>query len=414
MNLPATRVSQSPATLAPLLPGAVVLTVCFLAGDALRGVLGLKVPGNMLGLFLLLALLGVGIVKLRHVEAAAGTLLGILPLLFVPLFVGAAQDRRFWAERGTIFAGAILVGLLALWAIVGHLAQWLFARSPGGTHDPGPWTETEQEERRAVAAIPVPAATGEGVRTTALTAFLLAAAVPAPGGTATTAILVGAGWSILTILVYIAARAVFLRLRSPLLHPMFTALLALVLVVEWTGRRYAEYRDATAWIPWLLGPAVVAMAVPVWRLRVLLLARLPLLAAVIGTGSVFGFGSMALLLRWLGQPREVVAAATLKGLTSPVAIELGRQIGARPDALAAAVMLAGASGAIFGPSLLRAIGIHDRRARGLAMGCGSHGIGVARALEVDKVCGAFATLGMTGSAMIGAVLFPYLARWWLG
>lgn len=431
MTPPATSVSQSPAALVHWLSGAPALTGCFLAGEALRGLLGLKVPGNMLGLFLLLTLLGVGVVKLRHVEAAAGTLLGVLPLLFVPLFVGAAEDRRFWAERGTLFAAAILAGLLALWAIVGHLAQWLLARSPGGTDDPGPWTEAEQEERRATAAAPVAAplrpasaattattTTGEGVRTTALTAILLTAAaavVPGTGGTAAaTALLVAAGWSVLTIVVYFAARAVFLRLRSPLLHPMFTALLGLVLVVEWTGRRYAEYRDATAWIPWLLGPAVVAMAVPVWRLRTLLLARLPLLGAVIGTGSVFGFGSMALLLRWLGQPREVVAAATLKGLTSPVAIELGRQIGARPDALAAAVMLAGASGAIFGPSLLRAIGIHDRRARGLAMGCGSHGIGVARALEVDKVCGAFATLGMTGSAMLGAVLFPYLARWWLG
>ena len=122
---PAASVPRRPATVfLRLLPGAVVLTGCFLAGDALRGMLGLKVPGNMLGLFLLLALLGVGVVKLRHVEAAAGTLLGVLPLLFVPLFVGAAEDRRFWAERGTLFAGAILVGLLALWAIVGHLAQW--------------------------------------------------------------------------------------------------------------------------------------------------------------------------------------------------------------------------------------------------------------------------------------------------
>lgn len=409
--IPAAPVPRHPAAVVlRLLPGAVVLTGCFLAGDALRGALGLKVPGNMLGLFLLLALLGVGAVKLRHVETAAGTLLGILPLLFVPLFVGAAEDRRFWVERGAVFAAAILFGLLALWALVGHLAQWLFARSPGGEHDPGPWTEVEQQRRRE-AAVP-PAVTAVGSAPAAMTGLLLLV-VGGPGwpGAAAAA---WAEWSVLTILVYFTARAVFLRLKFPLLHPMFTALLALVLVVECTGRHYTEYRGATVWISWLLGPAVVAMAVPVWRLRTLLLARLPLLGAVIGSGSVFAFGSMALVLRWLGQPRDIVAAATLKGLTTPVAIEIGRQIGARPDALAAAVMLAGASGAIFGPSLLRAIGVHDRRARGLAMGCGSHGIGVARALEVDKVCGAFATLGMTGSAMVGAVLFPYLARWWLG
>ena len=223
-----------------------------------------------------------------------------------------------------------------------------------------------------------------------------------------------AGWSALTVVVYFAARGVFRRFKFPLLHPMFTALLALILVVEAAGPRFEEYRAATGWISWLLGPAVVAMAIPVWRLRTVLLARLPLLAAVVGAGSLFGFGSMALVLRGLGQPREVVAAGTLKNLTSPVAIEIGHQIGARPDALAVAVLLAGASGAVFGPGLLRAIGVRDRRARGLAMGCGSHGVGVARALEIDAVCGAFATLGMTGSAMLGAVLFPYLAHWLLG
>lgn len=222
------------------------------------------------------------------------------------------------------------------------------------------------------------------------------------------------GWSALTAGVYFAARAVFQRLRQPLLHPMFTGIFGLIVIMELTGRHYASYAPATRWISWLLGPGVVAMAVPVWRLRALLLARLPLIAGVIGGGLLFGFGTMALLLGALGQPRDVVAAGTLKSITTPVALEIARSTGARLDAVAAGVMLAGAVGATVGPALLRAIGITDRRARGLAMGCGSHGIGVARAMEVDAVCGAFATLGMTGSAMLGAVLLPYLARWVLG
>ena len=134
-----------------LVLGAGLLVGCLLAGGVLRGALGLKVPANMLGLFLLLALLGTGVVKLRWVESAAGALLGVLPMLFLPIFVGAAQDRRFWVERGAVFSVAVLAGLLALWAVVGHLAQWLFARFPGagGSHDPGPLTEAEQ--RRAAA-----------------------------------------------------------------------------------------------------------------------------------------------------------------------------------------------------------------------------------------------------------------------
>ncbi len=219
-----------------------------------------------------------------------------------------------------------------------------------------------------------------------------------------------AGWSLLTIAVYLVTRAGFVRWKRPLLHPMFTGLLALVVLIELTGRRYGEYRAATGWIPWLLGPAVVAMAVPVWRLRRLLRARLGLIVGTVGGGLLFGFGSMALALRALGQPPGIVAAGTLKSLTTPIALELARGAGAPLDAVVAGVLLAGVVGATVGPGLLRAIGVRDRRARGLAMGCGSHGIGVARATEVDPVCGAFATLGMTGSAILGAVLFPYLLR----
>lgn len=126
-----------------ILPGLLILCGCFLAGEALRRALGLIIPGNMLGLFLLLALLGSGVVKLRWVEPAAGALLWVLPMLFLPIFVGAAEDRRFWVERGTVFSVAIVSGLLALWAFVGHLAQWLFARFPGGENDPGPLTDAE-------------------------------------------------------------------------------------------------------------------------------------------------------------------------------------------------------------------------------------------------------------------------------
>lgn len=130
--------------------GAGILTGCFLAGETLRRALGLPIPGNMLGLFLLLALLGTGVVKLRWIETAAGALLWVLPLLFLPIFVGAAEDRRFWAERGGVFSVAIIAGVLALWAFVGHLAQRLFARFPNEAIDPHPLTDAELRDSAAM------------------------------------------------------------------------------------------------------------------------------------------------------------------------------------------------------------------------------------------------------------------------
>ena len=94
-------------------------------------------------------------------------------------------------------------------------------------------------------------------------------------------------WSALTILVYAGCRALFLRTRSPVLHPGFTGIVVMVVILELTGRRYAEFETSTAWINWLLGPAVVAMAVPIYQLRRVVRANRRTLAAVVPLGMAF-------------------------------------------------------------------------------------------------------------------------------
>ena len=112
-----------------LLPGFGVLVACLLAGNWLKGALGLILPGNILGLFLLLALLLTGVVPLRWVEAAARLLLWLLPFLFLPIFILAMKDRAFWAVQGRALSGAVVLGTLGLWVFVGHLSQWLLGRA---------------------------------------------------------------------------------------------------------------------------------------------------------------------------------------------------------------------------------------------------------------------------------------------
>lgn len=112
-----------------LLPGFGVLVVCLLAGQWLKSALGLILPGNILGLFLLLALLLTGVVPLRWVEAAARLLLWLLPFLFLPVFILAMKDHAFWAVQGRALCGAVVIGTILLWAFVGHLAQRLLARA---------------------------------------------------------------------------------------------------------------------------------------------------------------------------------------------------------------------------------------------------------------------------------------------
>ena len=139
-------------------------------------------------------------------------------------------------------------------------------------------------------------------------------------------------WSLATIAAYFASRWLYDRVRFPLLHPMIVGIVVLTAAIETLGRTYGEYREATRWICGSPGPAVVAMAVPVYRLRILILSRLPIIMTVIASGLVFGFTTMTWAFGALGQPREVRLAGPLHAITGPVSLPIARQIGARQDA----------------------------------------------------------------------------------
>lgn len=222
-------------------------------------------------------------------------------------------------------------------------------------------------------------------------------------------------WSTATVAAFFLARAIFLRTRFPLFHPAALSLALLVGLMELSGHSYAAYRRETAWLSWLLGPAVVAMSVPVYRLRKLLWEQRVALGVTVAGGLAAGFISMAAALWALGAPREVIEAGTLKSITSPVAYAIARDAGVRPDVAMVGVLFAGMLGATVGPLILRRVlRVDDPRALGLALGCGSHGIGVARALELNETAGAFASLGMSGTAMLGALALPFALRWVFG
>ena len=112
-------------------PGFVILIACLEVGEMVKARFGLILPGNILGLFLLLALLLARVVPLRWVESAARLLLWLLPLLFVPVFVPTIRDRELWLVQGRSLAGAVVLGTVLLWAVVGHLSQWVLRRANG-------------------------------------------------------------------------------------------------------------------------------------------------------------------------------------------------------------------------------------------------------------------------------------------
>ena len=218
-------------------------------------------------------------------------------------------------------------------------------------------------------------------------------------------------WSGLTIGVYTLCRWLFLRTRNSLLYPGFTCILGMLALIALSGHPFADYERETAWINWLLSPAVVALAVPIYHLRRVVRANLGLLAISIPGSLGIAAASTMLLLAAAGRPRAEVAAGALKSITSPVAYRLAVDGNVPLSFAMAGVLIAGTLGATVGPAMLHWMRVREPRAVGLALGCTSHGIGVARAVEMGEMPGAFASLGMSGTAMCAAIALPYLLRW---
>jgi putative effector of murein hydrolase len=219
---------------------------------------------------------------------------------------------------------------------------------------------------------------------------------------------IGLGWSFATIAVFFAARWVFLRTRWPLLHPVLWSSLALMAAIECLGRPYAAFGESTRWLVWLLGPGVVALAVPIYRLRALILGHARALLVIVLAGFAFSLASTSAVLVLCGAGRAVIQALCLKSVTAAVAFTIARQVNALPLLAGVATMVAALLGATIGPWVLRLSGVRDPRATGLALGCGSHVLGTVRAFELGEETGTFASVGMALTALSAALICPTL------
>ena len=211
----------------------------------------------------------------------------------------------------------------------------------------------------------------------------------------------------LTLLAYCAGLWIYKRAGShPLLNPVLLAVAMLAAVLLITGTPYETYFDGAQFAHFLLGPATVALAVPLYRVLRLAREAAAGVAAGLVLGSTIAVASAAVLAWALGASQDAVLSITPKSVTMPIALGVAEEIGGLPSLTAVIVMLTGVFGAALGPLILNAVGVRDWRARGLAIGVASHGIGAARAFSVHPTAGAFAALAMGLNAMLTAIALP--------
>ena len=215
----------------------------------------------------------------------------------------------------------------------------------------------------------------------------------------------------LTLAAYQAGTTIYERSgRNPLLNPVLLAVLALVAILLVSGTDYRTYFDGAQFVHFLLGPATVALAIPLYRqFETVRRSAVALLTSIVA-GSLTGAGSAVGIAYLFGGSPTTLFSIAPKSVTAPVAMGIAEQLGGLPSMTAVLVMLTGITGAMIGPYLLDVIRVRDWSARGLALGTASHGIGTARALQVNEVAGAFSGLAMGLNALATAILLPILWR----
>lgn len=214
-------------------------------------------------------------------------------------------------------------------------------------------------------------------------------------------------WLSVTLAVYAVADALSLAThRSPLMNPVLHSIWVIGVFLYLTGTSYTTYFSGAQFVHFLLGPATVALAVPLYENRERVAAAiLPMLGALL-VGSATAIVSVMLLAEAAGLPREIVLALAPKSVTAGVAMGISETLGANPAITVIATVLTGVMGAIVVTPTMNRLGITDFRARGFAVGLASHGIGTARAFQVDEVAGVFAGIAMGLNALVTSLLVP--------
>jgi predicted murein hydrolase (TIGR00659 family) len=215
----------------------------------------------------------------------------------------------------------------------------------------------------------------------------------------------------LTLLAYQLAFAVYKRSGgNPLVNPVAIAVALIVAVLSLTGTPYRTYFDGAQFVHFLLGPATVALAIPLYsQLARLKRMLLPLFAALLA-GSLTACVS-AVAIGWaLGASPESIRSLAPKSITTPIAMGVAEKIGGLPSLTAVLVVATGIFGAISATFLLNALRIKDPAVRGFSLGVSAHGIGTARAFQVSEETGAFSALAMCLNGIVTALLLPLLFR----
>ena len=212
-----------------------------------------------------------------------------------------------------------------------------------------------------------------------------------------------------TVAMYIGFQKIYLKYNNPFLLPFLTVTVATCILLSLLNITYDEYMQGADWINQMLGPAVVALALPLYNQRALINRYKFSIFISLIAGMIIGLVSVFILLKLFGASEAFLNTALPKSLTTPIAMQVSETISGIPALTAVMVMVAGFTGAILGSVLYKVFNIQTPISRGASMGAASHGVGITKLKEYGEEDLSIGSLSMGLTAVIGAVIVPFFA-----
>lgn len=213
-------------------------------------------------------------------------------------------------------------------------------------------------------------------------------------------------YSMLTIGLFWSIKRTLGALVHPLCNPLLWCVVILIALLHFTPLSFIDYQQANQWLIWLLEPAVVALAIPLFNQLQQLKKQLWPIIICCFIGSILAMGSGVAIALALTGDKQLLLSILPKSVTSPIAMDISNQIGGITPLVAGIVIIVGLIGAMIGSTLFKLLHINDPQAQGLAMGNGAHALGTATALNMGEVQGAFSSIALVLCGIFTAVLAP--------
>lgn len=196
------------------------------------------------------------------------------------------------------------------------------------------------------------------------------------------------------------------RLKNPLVNPILVAITILILFLKSTNIPYETYNIGGSYITFLLLPATVVLAVPLYKnFQLLKKNAIPILVGVF-SGCIVNVLGLVLIAKIIKLNPELLLSLLPKSVTTPIGIEISKQIGGIPQLTVACIVLTGITGVICGPTLFKLLRVDNKVAQGVAYGTASHALGTSKAIEVGEIEGGMSGLSIGIAGLITVIIVP--------